>query len=168
MRRSHLDDPNDPKVWVTPTALTKTKKNPHSPKARKRTYVTPLPMLVRRIIRGLPKGKVEDPLVFLALPTVTSKAGEVRFHTGALLNRLGKLGVRNFVPHRVRHTLASWLETQGCSEWERGLVLNHAESSVTSAYSHGHATKLKLELLEKWAAHVEALVTPAEGVTVLR
>jgi hypothetical protein len=63
---------------------------------------------------------------------------------------------------------ATWLETQGCSEREHGLVLNHSRSSVTVGYSHGHATKPKLELLEKWAAHVEALVTPAEGVAVPR
>jgi hypothetical protein len=39
-------------------------------------------------------------------------------------------------------------------------VLNHAGSSVTAVYSHGHSTKLKLELLAKWAAHIEGLVSP--------
>jgi hypothetical protein len=46
-------------------------------------------------------------------------------------------------------------------------VLNHASGTVTGDYSHGFAGKLKLELLEKWAAYVESLVQP-QGVALLR
>jgi integrase len=167
-RRSHLDNPDDPKVWTTPFELTKSKKRLRDPRKR-RVYVTPLPALAQRIIKGLPKGEGADPFLFPGLKIVESKAGQPIFNTSHLIDRLHKHGApRDFFPHAVRHTVATWLETQGCSEWERGLVLNHAGSGVTAGYSHGHATKLKLELLEKWAQHVEALVSPAAGVTVLR
>jgi hypothetical protein len=46
-------------------------------------------------------------------------------------------------------------------------VLNHSGYGVTAGYSHGFAQKLKLELLQKWAAHVEALVQPS-GAALLR
>jgi hypothetical protein len=47
-------------------------------------------------------------------------------------------------------------------------VLNHADSGVTSQYSHGYPVELKLTMLTEWADHVERLVTPAEGVARLR
>jgi hypothetical protein len=62
--------------------------------------------------------------------------------------------------HAWRHTIATFLKNAGYSKWERGLVLNHAESGVTADYSHGYPVKLKLELLTKWADHVEELVQP--------
>jgi hypothetical protein len=46
--------------------------------------------------------------------------------------------------------VATWLEKQGHSEWERGLVLNHSDSGVTAGYSHGYPLDRKRELLEKW------------------
>jgi hypothetical protein len=72
------------------------------------------------------------------------------------------------MPHSCRHTIASWLKEQKVSLWERGLVLNRAESGVTAGYSHGTPLALKRELLERWADHIESLITPAEGVAVLR
>jgi hypothetical protein len=56
----------------------------------------------------------------------------------------------------------------GHSEWEVGLVLNHAGSgSVTAGYSHGYPLELKRQLLSKWADHVERLVQP-QGAALLR
>jgi integrase len=89
----------------------------------------------------------------------------------AIRRQLIKYGApKNFNFHAMRHTLATWLEEEQYSEWERGLVLNHSRSgSVTADYSHGHAgsLKIKLEMLTKWAKHVEALVQP-KGARVLR
>jgi hypothetical protein len=58
------------------------------------------------------------------------------------------------------------LKAKGYSLFERGLVLNHAESGVTADYSHGYPVQLKLRLLTEWSDYVEALVQPA-GVAVL-
>jgi hypothetical protein len=56
MRRSHLDDPDQPSLWTTPFELTKSRKT----SSRKRVYLTPLPALAQRIIKGLPKD-AKDP-----------------------------------------------------------------------------------------------------------
>jgi hypothetical protein len=64
------------------------------------------------------------------------------------------------------HALAE-LQKKGHSEWEHGLVLNRSGSGVTAGYSHGHALDLKRELLDKWAKHVEGLVSPS-GAALLR
>ncbi len=69
---------------------------------------------------------------------------------------------RNF--HACRHTVTTWLKAQGRSEFERALVLNHSESSVTAEYSHGHAVDLKRDLLERLAEHVAELLQPKGAV----
>ncbi len=66
--------------------------------------------------------------------------------------------------HACRHTVATWLKAQGRSEFERALVLNHSESSVTAEYSHGHAVDLMRDLLERLAEHVAELVQPKGAV----
>jgi integrase len=170
MRRSHLDDANEPTLWVTPHELTKSKKRLRDPK-KKRVYQTPLPRLAIRILKPMLKsaGVAPDALVFPGLPIKQNKGGGYEVWLAHAVQRLVKRGApKDYFPHACRHTISTWLENEGCSEWERGLVLNHSGSSVTAGYSHGHATKLKLELLEKWAAHVESVITPAEGVAVLR
>jgi hypothetical protein len=63
--------------------------------------------------------------------------------------------------------VATWSQNNGASEWEVGLILNHAGSGMTAGYSHGHSLPLKLKLLTQWADRVQALVQP-EGVTLLR
>ena len=80
--------------------------------------------------------------------------------------------IRNGAPddfqyHACRHTVATWLQNEGHSQFEIGLVLNHAGSGVTAGYSHGYPLELKRKLLCKWADHVASIVQP-EGVTVLR
>jgi hypothetical protein len=60
----------------------------------------------------------------------------------------------------MRHTLATWLQNAGYSEWKRGLILNHAGTSVTAGYSHAYAVDLKRDLLTKWADYVASLVQP--------
>jgi integrase len=166
MRRNHLDD--DMTVWTTPHELTKSKKRQRDPRKKKRVYVTPLPQLAQRILKGLPKGNSDEYPMFPGLALLNNKAGQPMFNSLGLIKRLKNNGAPGFMPHAIRHTIATWLEDQGASEWERGLVLNHSGSSVTSGYSHGFAHGLKLPLLTKWATHIEELVSPAEGVAVLR
>jgi integrase len=83
--------------------------------------------------------------------------------------KLVKLGApKDFKLHTARHTVATFFQNKGRSEFERGLLLNHSDSgSVTGGYSHGYPVELKRELLSEWAAHIEKLVEPAAGVTRL-
>jgi integrase len=162
MRWSHLDA--DLTLWTTPHELTKSRKSA----AKKRLYLTPLPPLARRVLQGLPRHEGED-RVFPHLGVGRTEAGQPIFNASRLRARLIAQGApADFQLHAWRHTLATYLETEGFSEYERGLVLNHAGSgSVTSQYSHGFPMKLKLELLTKWADHVKHLVMP-EDVALLR
>ncbi|HZP09748.1 integrase family protein [Methyloceanibacter sp.] len=143
-------------VWTTPHERTKSKK-----KARKkRVYVTPLPPLAQRILKGLIKDDTD--LVF------PGRGGVPLSPTGPLKKKLVKAGApADLTYHAFRHTLATWLENNGHDTFDRALVLNHAEAGVTAGYSHGIALERKRELLEKWADHVEAKVK-VKGTALLR
>jgi integrase len=146
--------------WVTPFEFTKSRKNP----TKRRTYVTPLSALARRILKGLP---LSEGLVFPHLPMHRDKAGNVALRTKFTQKLIAEGAPADFTLHAVRHTVATWLQNHGHSEWEIGLILNHSGSSVTAGYSHGYPLELKRQLLDKWAAHIEELVQP-EGARVLR
>ena len=75
--------------------------------------------------------------------------------------------VVGWYPHAHRDTIATWMQNEGASEYERGLILNHAGSgSVTSDYSHGYPVDLKRKWMKRWADHV-AKVVSSEGVELL-
>jgi integrase len=130
MTWSHLDNPDNPTLWTTPFELTKSRKK--QPSNRKgRTYLTPLPPLAQRILRGLPKGGADD-RVFPTLRLYTNAARSKLFNDAPLIQRLRKRGApADFKAHTWRHTIATYLEKEGHSEWERGLVLNHSGQGVT-------------------------------------
>ena len=148
-------------LWTTPPDYTKSRKT-----SLPRRYLTPLPPLAQRILKGLPQS---DERVFPALMVYQTPAQRPWFDSSRLIRRLIGAGApEDFALHACRHTLATWLQNKGHSEWECGLVLNHSGTgSVTAGYSHGYPLELKAALLTKWADHVEGLVQP-EGVTVLR
>jgi integrase len=151
-------------IWTTPWELTKSKKKSQE---KNRTYLTPLPPLAQRILKGVPKSDTADPdRVFPSLRIAHTRSGQPTFDSVRLVRKLIENGApKDFMFHTARHTLATWLIEHGHSEYEVAQILNHAGSGVTAGYIH--STSVKLELLEKWASHIEALVQP-EGVTLLR
>lgn len=165
LRPSHLDSRDDPTVWVTPFELTKSKKS--TKPAKRRSYKTPLPLLAQRILKPLVP-RDGDGRIFSTLRIGVTKTGQPVFQSNGLTLRLIAAGApKDFGYHKFRHSIATWLQNEGHSEWERGLILNHSEHGVTADYSHGAPLDLKLKLLTEWANHVEGLVQP-EGVSVLR
>jgi integrase len=146
---SQLDDAQAPKLLTVPFERTKGKIT-----RKPIVYRVPLPPLAARILAGLPR---RDDDLF------------ARIDYQRLKTKLVALGApRDFKLHVFRHTIATHLENNGKTEWERGLVLNHSSSTVTAGYSHGFAGDLKLKLLSEWADHVEGLVQPSAKVSVLR
>jgi site-specific recombinase XerD len=161
MRRSHLDDADDPALWTTPPELVKQSTRAESKRALRgeepRVYHTPLPALAARIIRSVPRRGDDPDLVF---PSRTRGVRPIS-PTGPLTKKLVEAGApADFEYHAWRHTIATWFQDQGHDKFDRGLILNHAESGVTARYSHGYALDRKRELLDKWARHVEGLVSP--------
>ncbi len=159
MRRDELDDPDNPKLWTIPYSRTKSKKTAK----RERVYMIPLPPLSRRVLKPLLKGKGEDDLVFPG-----RHAGKAIDPGTSLFRKVRKAsGIEDWYPHAHRNTIATWMENEGASEYERGLILNHAGSgSVTADYSHGYPIDLKRKWLERWSRHVAEIVQP-EGAELL-
>lgn len=156
MRWSEFDDPENPTEWEVPFERTKSRKT-----RKPRTYPVPLPTLAQRILKGLPSPKrPEDAdLVFPG-----RHAGKPLDPGSPMLTKVrAASGIQDFNFHACRHTIATWLQNQKHSEYEIGLVLNHAGSGVTRVYMHGHSIDLKRELLTKWADHVASVVWP-DGV----
>ena len=158
IERKDLDE--NPTLWTIPFELTKSRK-----KAKKRVYLVPLPPLCQRLF----KGAMKDGRLFPNLQVYVSKSGRRDFYSDKLKAKLIAAGApKDFNFHAWRHTIATYLENAGHSEWERGLVLNHSGSgSVTGDYSHGYPLELKLKLLTKWSDHIEQFVQP-KGAVLLR
>lgn len=152
-RWREFDDPAVPTLLTIPTVRVKMQA---SAKSRKRpVYIVPIVPLAQRLFKSL--ARRDETLVFPGLDADRLKA------------KLVERGApKDFMLHAFRHTVATWLQNQGRSEWERGLVLNHSGSgSVTGGYSHGYPVELKRTMLTEWSGHIEALVQP-EGVALLR
>jgi integrase len=144
-------DDLEPGLWTVPFELTKSRKK----STKKRVYLVPLPELAEGIIPAVTEGRV-----FPSLPVYRTKSGRRVFKGDELKAALVDRGApADFTFHGWRHTIATFLEDEGHSEWERGLVLNHSGSgSVTAGYSHGYPLDLKRTLLAKWADHVEGII----------
>jgi integrase len=141
-------------LFTVPTERVKMKASTKADK--KPVYRVPLSPLAVRQLKGLRLDG--EATVFPAL---------VADHLKSKLVRLG--APADFKLHTFRHTVATYFQNKGRSEFERGLVLNHAGGgSVTGGYSHGYALDLKRTMMVEWADHVERLVTPGEGVARLR
>jgi len=156
MKRKEFDDSNNPTHWTVPHERVKIRKSA----TKRRVYEVPLPPLAQRIIKSLPR--LDDELVFPGRqgkkPLIPGTALKTKVHDSS--------GVKDWTYHTCRDTVATWLENEGHSEYERGLVLNHSAYGVTAGYSHGYPVELKRKLLEKWADHVADIVQP-QGVAVL-
>ena len=157
MRRGELDSPDKPTLWTIPPERTKTKKS----STKKRVYLVPLPPLAQRILKPLLKS--DGDLLFPG-----HHEGKA-FDPGTGFTRKVRAasGIADWYPHGLRDSVATWMQNEGASEYERGLILNHAGSgSVTGDYSHGFPVDLKRKWLRRWADHV-AKVVATEGVELL-
>ena len=154
-RWSEFDNTDAPTIFKVSTERTKLKAAAKADK--KRVYTVPLVPLAQRILRGV---KRDGDLVFPGLDAEGVKAKLLTLDQGA---------PADFKLHTFRHTCATFLENKGRSEWERGLVLNHAGSggSTTSGDPHGYPVELKRSLLLEWADYVESVTTPV-GAARLR
>ncbi len=159
MRRSEFDDPDKPTLWTVPHERTKTRKS----QKEERIYLVPLPKLAQRIIKGLPR--LDNDLVF------PGRGAGKKATLKPLVPGMGlkakvreQSGVADWTYHACRDTISTWLQDQGHSKYERGLVLNHAEGGVTADYSHGYSIELKRQLLKNWADHVAQTVQPKGAV----
>ncbi len=81
--------------------------------------------------------------------------GYSRFKT-----QLDKLsGVKGWRHHDLRRTAATHLQDTGTPPHVVDAVLNHAIAGVGAHYMHGPMLELKAEALDKWATHLEKILS---------
>ena len=139
-------------VWLTPHSLVKAAKTSKV----KRVYKTPLTPFAKSVLQTVIDHKPGTGLVF------EGRDMGVPIWPGSKLKRLlVKQGApEDFTYHACRDTLGTWIQNQGHTDYEQKLLLNHAiTSGATANYAHGHPLLLKLDLLQKWSDHVEAVVS---------
>ena len=151
---SEFDSAETPTLFTVPSERTKLRTE--AKQKKKRVYLVPLVPLAQRVLKGI---KREGECVFSGLDAEGIKTNLLALDVGV---------PKDFKLHTFRHTVATYFENKGRSEWERGLLQNHAGSgSVTGGYNHGYSLDLNRALLEEGAEHVERVTTP-QGVARLR
>lgn len=127
----------DKRVWTLPPERTKNGK----------THSVPLSELALAQIEDLPR---LGAYVFTTTAVTPISPGTA--HRDTLKKVTGTAG---WTFHDIRRTVATWLESAGCTEKEIALVLNHHRASVTSIYARADLMEKKREMLDAWAAHVK-------------
>jgi integrase len=143
MRWSELSE--DLATWTIPSSRTK----------NWREHIVPLPPLPRDIIASVTR--IEGPFVF----TTTGKSSVSGF--SRVKQRLDRLiDVAPWRLHDLRRTCATGMAQLGIQPHVVEAVLNHvsgAKAGVAGIYNKYQYLPEKKTALERWAAHVEALVT---------
>ena len=104
MRWSEVDDVTKPTLWTTPPERVKQSKR--AERSKQRVYLTPLPPLAQRILKGVPRPE-DDTSGFVFPGRVEETALSP---TGSFTKRLVAAGAPDdFGYHALRHTLATWL-----------------------------------------------------------
>lgn len=153
MRRSELSD--DSTVWTIPGERTK----------NRRTHVVPLAPLARDILASIP---ANGDLVFTtdgsAAITIGSKIKSRLDHA---------MKISHWRVHDIRRSCATGVAEIGIPPHIVEAVLNHVsghKSGVAGTYNRATYAVEKKAALERWAAHVEGLITgkPAKVVPLHR
>jgi integrase len=121
----------------------------------KRLHAIPLPKKAQEVLH--PRGKTG--LVFGELNNFETLQTQIRKATG----------LEDFIFHGVRHLLESKLAELKIPPHIRDLLFDHVPNRGSGAgYDHYEYREEMLDALNQWAAHIDKLRTPAEGVAVLR
>ncbi len=154
MRRSELSA--DGSLWEIPSSRTK----------NKRTHQLPLPAQAQALIKSVKRISGSD-LVFTLDGKAAVSLGSYRKHQlDAVMN------IPAWTIHDLRRTCATQMAEIGISPHIVEAVLNHVsghKASVAGIYNKAQYASEKASALERWAAHVESIVSgkPAENVLPL-
>jgi integrase len=136
-------------------------------KRTKRLHGVPLPRLAQRVIAPL-RPKTDDvdasPYVF------PGRSRGTHLDAGSPFRQAVKeaSGIPDYITHALRHTLETRLAEMRVPPHVRDAALDHVPMRGSGAsYDHWSYTPEIRDALERWADHIEALVSPA-GAKVLR
>ena len=130
-------------------------------RSTKRRHAIPLPRIAREIIEGQRAAAGDSPFVFPG-----RRRGSTIDPGTPLQNRIkAESGIADFFYHGCRHTLETRLAELGVAPHIRDMLLDHAPARGAGAgYDHHHYGPEMLDALERWAGHIDKLVTPGEVV----
>lgn len=152
MRRSELSD--DGATWTLPAARAKNGK----------AHVVPLPPLAHELIASVPD--IGTDLIWTTTgETAVSGWSKIK----ARLDRTMGSDVPPWRLHDLRRTAATSMATIGIPPHIVEAVLNHisgAIASVAGIYNRAQYAPEKKAALERWASHVEGLVTDRPATVV--
>jgi integrase len=158
MRRVELSDDG---TWNLPGARTKNKK-PH---------IVPLPPLACELIAGtMSRG---DLIFSTTGVTPVSGWSKMKRRLDELMVREARRDIEPWRLHDLRRTAATGMAEIGVAPHIVEAVLNHisgAKASVAGMYNKAQYAAEKKAALERWAAHIEALISgrPAKVVPMRR
>jgi integrase len=132
----------DERLWVVPAERVKTK----------RPHAVPLVPAAVTLLRDCPE--------FDGCPYVFTTGGRTHIHdwSGATTTLTKAAGFNGWTPHDVRRTVRTNLSKLGVSADVAERVLGHAMPGVRATYDHWDYLEQKRDALERWAAHLTALV----------
>jgi integrase len=143
MLRSEL---NDAGIWSIPSERTK----------NKRPHIVPLPPLAQDILANVPR--IEGGLVFTTTGTTPiSGWSKIKARLDGLMG-----DVPHWRLHDLRRTAATTMAEIGVPPHIVEAVLNHisgAKASVAGVYNRAAYAAQKKAALERWAAHIEGIVS---------
>lgn len=136
------------KVWTIPAE--KAKNN--------LLHAVPLSPLALKILGTIKRDGGESGLVF---PSPRKKDCPItgRAVTNAVRHNLHLIGVFDVTPHDLRRTAATQLSKLGTSRVVLSQILNHMDKSVTARYDTHRYLPEKRAALDRWAAHLEAVIS---------
>jgi integrase len=150
MRRAELSD--DLSIWAIPSERTK----------NHRAHVVPLPLLARDTLKSVKR--ITGEFVF-------TNDGKVPIAIGSTIkHKLDKeMKVADWVIHDLRRTAATGMAELGIAPHIIEAALNHvsgAKAGVAGTYNRAAYAAEKTAALERWASHVQGLVSGKPGNVV--
>lgn len=153
LRRSHLDLSGTQPIWTIPAEISK----------NRRAHSVPMtPLAMTSIGRMLDASK--DELLVPDPKNDQTPIGKVVLPSAqSTLFRRYLPDIAPATVHDLRRTAASGMRSIGIPPHTISSILNHAPVGVTQQhYIHSDVLQERMEALQKWANHIEALV-PLEG-----
>src|SRR5439155_26507441 len=131
----------------------------------KLAHRVPLSDSALAILRQLRELNAASPYVF---PTTRASASGYLERVYKAIDRIRRAsGVKDFTPHDLRRTSASWMTSMGISRLAVSKVLNHAERGITAVYDRHSYDPEKRQALDAWARRLEAIVTGEKPAKVV-
>jgi integrase len=152
---AHIDEFDfTKKTWTIPKLRTKPK----------RDHTLPMPPLMLTMFKAAFE-RSGGAYAFPGLGKLRVKAVNPGSVLSAWRRARDSIGLGDVRANDLRRSMATQLGELGFSDFEIGLVLNHARAGVTSVYNRNGYGEPKLHMLSKWVARLSAILEGREPET---